>query len=885
MQIPSGAQTASTASAGLNKSFAPSPASITSVTLSVTSASGNVVVSTTVSVVAGQQVTINLVVPSGQAHIFIAQALDAQGTVLFQGQSDPVDLEPGVPTSVTIQMQQAISFNLLSIGRDGTGSGTVISNPSEINCGQICQGPFNSGTVVTLTATPDKGSVFTGWRGAGCTTGTDTCTVTLTADATVTATFNLATVQTFILSVSKVGNGSGTVTSDLAGVSCGLDCSEPYPSGTVVTLTAAPNTGHIFSGWSGSCQGTGTCTVTMDAEKSVTASFTPDLGLTVILTDPSFTVVGMISGPSLEVPGNLGAVMLSPALSTLFVVGASESSSAALYGVPVTRDSAGHVSGLAKGTAVFSAGNMDAGLVVKPGTSTLFFTRYSNNVLSERVGTTITDYPLVNVGVPSSVGGAIFVPPGLPNSGDLLVSSWSSGQVYTLPLTGNGNGTFTPGQASLFVDLPNGAGGGIVYIPSGPHAGDIIFVNWSSGTVDILDIDTNTGLPVGGPLTPSITPFASGLGSGPWGLAFDPVSNDFFLTTWAGNPSNVIIQISGFSPPSPTPVTFPLTVSLTGTGAGSVTSTPPGISCQSDCTEDYLSGTTVTLTATPDAGSTFSGWSGACTGMGSCIVTMDSAKSVTATLEAIPVPTFTLTVSKAGTGSGTVTSNPTGINCGASCTTQSLTLFNTGLAADGTLLPGSSVDPHYALISSADSSFPGPAAIVANPIPSPFWFNDSNSQYVAPEANQNFSVCCSAGDYRYRTTFDLTGLDPSSATITGQWRSDDNGLILINGVSTDLTAPSNTTMSFTLSSGFIAGINTLDFLVTNTSGPSGLRVDELTGTAAGVSTSSFPSGTVVTLTAIPDAGSTFVGWSGDAECTDGVVTMDADKTCTATLTK
>ena len=111
---------------------------------------------------------------------------------------------------------------------------------------------------------------------------------------------------------------------------------------------------------------------------------------------------------------------------------------------------------------------------------------------------------------------------------------------------------------------------------------------------------------------------------------------------------------------------FTLSVAKAGSGSGTVTSSPVGINCGADCSEAYASGTSVTLTASPAAGSTFSGWSGACTGTGSCVVSMTQARSVTATFATAPT-TFTLTVAKAGTGLGTVRSTPAGINCGADC--------------------------------------------------------------------------------------------------------------------------------------------------------------------------------------------------------------------------
>ncbi len=83
------------------------------------------------------------------------------------------------------------------------------------------------------------------------------------------------------------------------------------------------------------------------------------------------------------------------------------------------------------------------------------------------------------------------------------------------------------------------------------------------------------------------------------------------------------------------------------------------------------SGTSVTLTPTPAAGSVFAGWSGACTGTGACVVTMNAAQSVSAVFN---LQTFALTTTKSGTGTGTVTSAPAGINCGATCTFS----FNVG---------------------------------------------------------------------------------------------------------------------------------------------------------------------------------------------------------------
>ncbi len=118
-------------------------------------------------------------------------------------------------------------------------------------------------------------------------------------------------------------------------------------------------------------------------------------------------------------------------------------------------------------------------------------------------------------------------------------------------------------------------------------------------------------------------------------------------------------------------VLFDLAVSKSGTGSGTVTSSPAGIDCGSDCSETLVDGTSVTLTATPATGSSFAGWSGAgCSGTSTCTVIMSEARAVNAEFAVVPpVPPvlFNLAVSKSGTGGGTVTSSPAGINCGADC--------------------------------------------------------------------------------------------------------------------------------------------------------------------------------------------------------------------------
>jgi Divergent InlB B-repeat domain len=164
----------------------------------------------------------------------------------------------------------------LTVSVGGTGQGTVSSNPAGINCPADCVETYPSGTVVTLAATPLSGSTFGGWNGGGC-VGTSPCTLTGNAAIAVGATFAPAPPpSSYTLSVSKTGPGS--VKSSPAGINCGSDCSESYPSDTTVILTAAPATGANFLGWTGACTGTGSCSVTLSQATSVSAAFSKGKG-------------------------------------------------------------------------------------------------------------------------------------------------------------------------------------------------------------------------------------------------------------------------------------------------------------------------------------------------------------------------------------------------------------------------------------------------------------------------------------------------------------------------------------------------------------------------------------------------------------------------------
>jgi hypothetical protein len=124
----------------------------------------------------------------------------------------------------------------------------------------------------------------------------------MTAAKSVTATY---TTPTYALTVSKSGNGAGTVTSNPSGINCGSTCSYSFNSGTSVVLSAAASSGSTFTGWSGGvCGGLGfitdkTCVVQVSSAKNVTAIFDPNYSY--IYVTNYGTRYGTVVSPALSI--------------------------------------------------------------------------------------------------------------------------------------------------------------------------------------------------------------------------------------------------------------------------------------------------------------------------------------------------------------------------------------------------------------------------------------------------------------------------------------------------------------------------------------------------------------------------------------------------------
>lgn len=157
-------------------------------------------------------------------------------------------------------------------------------------------------------------------------------------------------------------------------------------------------------------------------------------------------------------------------------------------------------------------------------------------------------------------------------------------------------------------------------------------------------------------------------------------------------------------------------------------------------------------------------------------------------------------------------------------------LLNTGVAAaDGAALADNASAVGWSGVDPGASPFTPIVATSAQGFPIGPWLSDNGSSaWISIDPSTNGQE----GDYTYSTTFDLTGMDPSSAEIFGRWSTDNGGVdIAINGVPTGQTNSNQfaSWTNFSLTSGFTTGVNTLTFTVTNAIGggvgPTALRVE------------------------------------------------------------
>jgi hypothetical protein len=404
-----------------------------------------------------------------------------------------------------------------------------------------------------------------------------------------------------VLTVTKAGNGSGTVTSSPAGINCGQACQAAFDSGTQVTLTAVAAPGSVFVEWvGGGCTGTAPCTVTLTADTPIVASFA--IAFTVSVSKAGTGTGTVTSSPAgINCGTNCSAAFPTTVPVTLTAVSDPGSiflgwSGGGCSGVsPCTVTAGAAASGTVAVTATFGPASALTVTKAGPGTGT---------VVSSPVG--IDCGPACSASFPNGTFVTLTANPA-PGS---VFAGWSGGGcsgtapcTVTLSASTAVTATFTTSAPALTVTKTGSGTGTVTSAPAGIACGPTCAATFDPGTTVTLTA------------TPDVASiFAGWSGGGCAGTGPCTV-----VLTGPTEVTAIFASVSG------------LTVIRAGTGTGTVTSAPAGITCGTECSAPFPNATSVTLTATAAPDSTFAGWSGAgCSGTGTCTILVSGTALVTA---------------------------------------------------------------------------------------------------------------------------------------------------------------------------------------------------------------------------------------------------------------
>ena len=537
---------------------------------------------------------------------------------------------------------------LISVTNNPNGSVTNVNALVDpIDCGggdTDCFSTLNFGTQVVLRAAPLDGFVFNTWAGTFCNGSSNaTCAfVVPNTNVSLSPSYRRAT----LVNVTRVGTGSGKVVSTPAGINCGgtpSDCSELFFGGTPVRFDATPATGSQFDGFSGiSCSSnSSSCTFTPTGSvQGINASFTLRQFVISVFNNPNGSVVstsplgGVIDcgagGLNCETTQNFGQLVnLTTDPNVGFVFNGwvttpaglcSNTNATCSFKVPATNVTVRAnfrlrtlVSVLRNGTGTGTVTSNPAGINCGTDcTETFFDGRSVMFTATTPAGNVFAGFSGACV---SNTSTCTYIPSG---DSQTVIATFDKAPAV-VNLTVNGDGSVTRGADSC-----------------DPSDGVCSFPGLFGETVTF----------VAHPNAPNRLVSFTGCTS---------MTNASFCNVTQAGTKNVTATFS-----------FSVTTSKFGDGTGTVTPSPAGTSCGAGCTS-YTPGTVVTLTEAPGSGSAFGGWDDDCSFRGTnttCALTMNQNRVVSAGFFR-PV---TLIVNRNGAGTGTVTSNPAGINCGSDCT-------------------------------------------------------------------------------------------------------------------------------------------------------------------------------------------------------------------------
>ncbi len=787
--------------------------------------------------------------------------------------SDGIVIMDGVKTCIANFALKA-NQHTLTVTKNGTGSGTVTSSPQGIECGDDCVEAYDFSTEVTLTAVPESGSNFIGWGGdADCSDGV----VKLDADKTCIATFDTTSTAKHTLIVGKSGQGSGTVTSSPPGIDCGNDCGEEYDENTQVALTAIAGFGSTFIGWGGDPD----CSdgsVIMDSSKNCIATFNLSQGRQFTLTiQKNGTGSGRIKSAFEDPPGidcgddctevyDEGTVVFFEIIPD---PGSRFSGWSGTPGCPTSPTEGANVVGNLNCTATFD---------LIPG-NTLIINKQGNGF-----GTVTSSPGGISCGSDCNHtfdANTLVTLTAVPNEGSIF-EGWSgdvdcSDGIVTMDASKTCTAAFTQSSQQFDLSISIKGFGKVKGLSGNPRAPDVRIDCRGLGDLDSFQFGNDCGETYGINTQVEFQIFTlSECPPGPGQFCTDPeVDYNSTFLGWDGDPDCLDGKVTMDGDKTCVAIFTPFKLDVFITGGGTVTRNPRANTCTTfpNCSKYYQPNTQVTLTPVPNAGSVFSGWSED-PDCSDGVVTMDTDKKCRATFT-ISSQKFPLAINKSGSGSGTVASNPGGINCGSDCTEDYAVNTNVSLKAipdSGSIFEGWGGDSDCSDgIVGMDSSKSCTAIFTQSSERFTLAITKSGTGTGKVTSSPPGIDCGSdcTENYAINTVVSLTVIPDPGSRFVG-WSGD-------SGCGDQLTLNTNKNCV----------ANFEPDLYTLTVNKSGAGTGTVTSNPGGIDCGSdclesYPANTQVTLTAVPDTGFVFAGWTGDDEdCNDGIVTIDYSKNCTA----
>jgi hypothetical protein len=500
----------------------------------------------------------------------------------------------------------------LVVEKAGTGTGAVTSSPAGISCGATCSASYPDNTIVVLAGAAGANTAPVVWSGCEVVTFENKCKVTMSTAKTVKATFDLVQRE---LKVTKAGTGTGTVTSSPAGIECGTACKATYAHGTVVVLSALSGPNTLPVAWAGCTKviAENKCEAAMTAAKAITATF--KLNQVELKVARNGTSTGTVKstpagiecgakcaakfdeGSTVTLAGTPGANTEPAKWSGCSSVDAEDKCLVAMSAAKEVTATFSHPQfaltvakvGPGNGTVTSTLAGIECGSTCSAGfdresTVTLASVSAINSEVAQWSGCDTVDGEnkcLVTMSAARTVTATYKPLPGVP--------------VYTVSVTKGGTGTGTVTSSPAGIDCGSSCSTEVVFKAKltllATAAPGSVFAHWSGGGC------TGTA-PCERPINSTRTVKA--------------VFNAVGVRT--------------------------LAISIAGNGSGIVKSKAVGIECAASCSPQISAGTKLSLTAVPTAGSTFSGFSGACEGIGVCKVQLSEAQSLTATFAKVPTP-------------------------------------------------------------------------------------------------------------------------------------------------------------------------------------------------------------------------------------------------------